>query len=82
MKDELQKIESKIDKLDTKLDSVDTHLAVYNEQLKSIFKRTELIEQDLVPIKDHVSKVKGSFTLMTITATLLSIIGIIYNLNK
>ena len=80
MRDELQKIEDKIDKLDTKLDSVDVHLAVYNEQLKIHIKRTELIEKDLVPIKSHVQQVRGAGILLTLIATLVTIVSILYNL--
>lgn len=80
MKDELQKIEDKIDKIDSKLDSVDVHLAVYNEQLKIHIKRTELIEQDLIPIKAHVHQVRGAGLLLSIIATVVTIISILYNL--
>lgn len=82
MKEELQKIELKIDKLDTKLDSVDTHLAVYNEQLKIHIKRTELIEQDLLPIKAHVHQLKGAAKLVAIVASCFTILTILYNLFK
>lgn len=45
---------SKVENIDTKLDSVDKHLAVYNEQLKVHIKRSELLEKEMKPVKNHV----------------------------
>lgn len=70
MKEDLQKIDQKLDKLDDRLDAVDKHLAVYNEQLEYHIKRTNLLEQDLAPIKKHVIQVQG------ITKFLIGAIGL------
>lgn len=82
MKEELSKIEAKIDKLDSKLDSVDTHLAVYNEQLKIHIKRTEMIENDLLPIKAHVYQLKGVTKFLAIIASFGSLLAFIYSVIK
>ena len=43
-----------MDRIEDRLNSIDKHLAVYNEQLKYHIKRTDLLEEDLKPIKSHV----------------------------
>jgi len=57
---------SKIDKLDDRLDKIDIHLAEYNTQLKIHIKRTEILEQDVKPISEHVSMMKGAGKLIGI----------------
>ena len=66
MKQDFERIHGKLDKFDERLDNIDTHLAVYNEQLKVHIKRTEMLEEDVAPIKDHVNQVKGAIKLITI----------------
>jgi uncharacterized protein (UPF0335 family) len=46
--------EQKLDKIDERLDKIDQHLAVYNAQLKEHIRRTEIIENEMKPIKAHV----------------------------
>lgn len=77
LKDDLAKLDTKVDKLDDRLDKIDTHLAVYNEQLKIHIKRTEILEQDVAPIKDHVSKVNGALKLLASSGIILAIIKLI-----
>ena len=64
MKNSLHNIEAKVNKLDDKLDSIDVHLAVYNEQLKVHIKRTEMLEEDMQPIKQHVHEVSVMFKFL------------------
>lgn len=59
MKEQLENLDKKVDKLDERLDKIDVHLAEYNTQLGIHIKRTEMLEKDVAPIKDHVSQVKG-----------------------
>lgn len=59
MKDDLNRIENKLDKLDERLDNVDKHLSVYNEQLKYHIERTNLLESEVKPIKEHVHTVRN-----------------------
>lgn len=74
MDDKLNKISDKIDKLDDRLDAIDTHMAVYNEQLKIHIKRTELLESDVAPIKDHIAQVRGVSKFVSFT---IAVIGVI-----
>lgn len=77
IKDDIGKLDNKIDKIDTRLDKIDVHLAVYNEQLTEHIRRTELLEEDLSPIKDHVSKVHGALKVIASTGILLSILKLL-----
>ena len=72
MKDEFNRLHNKVDKIDDKLDNIDTHLAIYNEQLKIHIKRTELLEEDVKPIKKHVAYVGAAFKIVG-TAAAISI---------
>lgn len=73
---------TELKKIDNRLDSVDTKLAVYNEQLKIHIKRTELLEQDLHPIKEHVQQVKGAGKLVGLLALLSTILATILVLKR
>ena len=64
MDDRLNRVELKVDKIDERLDSIDKNLAVYNEQLKIHIKRTNLLESEVKPIKDHVTQVRGVFKFL------------------
>ena len=77
IKDQLNRIESKVDKLDNRADKVDVHLAVYNEQLKDHIRRTELLENEVHPIKDHVSKVHGALKLVASIGIITAIIKLL-----
>ncbi len=77
----MDKIEKKLDKIDDRLNSIDQHLAVYNEQLAHHIKRTELLEKQVSPIKQHVDELRGAGKLIailaliaTVTATIIMII--------
>ena len=65
MTNDMDRLHNKVDKLDEKLDAIDTHLAVYNEQLKIHIKRTELLEADVAPIKEHVIQLNSAIKVVT-----------------
>lgn len=64
MEERLNRFEQKVDKIDERLDHIDKHLAIYNEQLKVHIKRTDLLESEVRPIKDHVNQVRGVFKFL------------------
>lgn len=70
MEKQIDKLESKIDKIDERLDKIDVHLAAYNEQLKIHIKRSETLEEELKPIKSHV-------TLMNNLAKIIVFLGVL-----
>lgn len=73
MREELNRLHDKVDKIDDRLDKIDKHLAVYNEQLIIHIKRTDLLEQDVRPIKTHVAQVSGVLKFIALTSTVVGI---------
>ena len=71
------RIHDKLDKLDSRLDSVDKRLDVYNEQLSEHMRRTEIVEQELKPVRDHVLQMRGAGKLITILALVATILAAI-----
>lgn len=67
------RMESKIDKLDSRLDSIDVTLAAQHEQLKIHIKRSDLLEQQVEPIKAHVAMVSGAVKFLGLSAALIAL---------
>jgi archaellum component FlaC len=65
----MNRIEEKLDKIDERIDNIDKHLAVYNSELKFHIKRTDLLEQELKPIKSSLVKAQGALCFIGILAT-------------
>jgi len=74
MEKRLDRIQNKLDSVDSKLGSIDTHMAVYNEELKEHIRRTELLENEVRPIKVHVLQVKGAFKLLTVLSIISTVV--------
>ena len=72
MKD-LDKIENKLEKIDERIDSIDKHLAVYNSQLRFHIKRTDMLEEELKPLKSSLIKAQGALCFIGILATIVSV---------
>ena len=69
----MKRIEEKLDKIDERIDNIDKHLAVYNSELKFHIKRTDLLEQELKPIKSSLVKAQGALCFIGILATVVSV---------
>ena len=69
----MKRIEEKLDKIDERIDNIDKHLAVYNSELKFHIKRTDLLEQELQPIKSSLVKAQGALCFIGIMATVVSV---------
>lgn len=67
--DKLDKIEAKVDKIIEKVEDINVTLASQHEVLKEHIRRTELIEEDMKPIKKHVTIVNA---LMKVLGLLIS----------
>lgn len=74
MDEKFKSIEDKLDKIDSRLDKVDVHLAVYNSQLKDHIRRTELLEQEIKPIKSHVALMNSVAKILIFLSILVGII--------
>ena len=72
MKD-LDKIENKLEKIDERIDSIDNHLAVYNSQLRFHIKRTDMLEEELKPLKSSLIKAQGAIMFIGLLATVVSV---------
>ena len=56
----------KLDKINDRIDKVDKHLAVYSNQLEFYIKRTDLIEEELKPLKSSFFKTQGALDFLGI----------------
>ena len=71
---ELEKLNQKLDKIDQRIDSIDKHLAVYNTELKFHVKRTDMLEEEIKPIKSSLIKAQGALCFIGIIATIVSVV--------
>lgn len=65
--------ESKLDKIQEDVSEIKTHLAVYNEQLKIHIRRSDLLEEQMAPVKKHVDMVNGALKLIGVLAAVAAI---------
>ena len=70
---ELEKIENKLEKIDERIDSIDKHLAVYNSQLRFHIKRTDMLEEEIKPLKSSLIKAQGAIMFIGLLATVISV---------
>lgn len=80
--DKLDRIEAKIDKLDNRLDNVDVRLQKYNSELEFHIARTNQIEDDLLPIVQHVEQLRGAGKLVALIAAAIGVAATIYGMIK
>lgn len=64
--DNFSRLENKIDKLDDRLCSIDVTLAAQHVSLKEHMRRTQLLEEDVAPIKVHVAMIQGGLKLISL----------------
>ena len=70
---ELDKIDRKLEKIDERIDSIDKHLAVYKSQLRFHIKRTDMLEEELHPLKSSLIKAQGAIMFIGLLATIISV---------
>lgn len=76
----MSQVIEKLDKLDDRLDSMDKTLVKQEVNLKEHMRRTALLEDELKPVKKHVSHVEGAFKLLgalSLIGGLLKLFGIL-----
>ena len=66
----MEKISGKVDIILEKINEINVTLAQQHESLKYHIKRTDLIEEDIKPIKAHVAAVKMVMQLVGVAAAL------------
>jgi chromosome segregation ATPase len=70
---ELDKIDRKLEKIDERIDNIDKHLAVYNSQLRFHIKRTDMLEEEIKPLKSSLIKAQGAIMFIGLLATIISV---------
>ena len=69
----MDKVDEKLDRIDRRIDNIDKHLAVYNTQLKFHIKRTDMLEEEIKPLKAGLIKAQGAMMFVGVLATAVSI---------
>jgi len=70
IKDSIDRIETKVDKVVEHVSSIDVTLAVNTNSLIEHMRRTAILENEMKPVKDHVSMVNGVFKFIMLLAAL------------
>lgn len=74
----MEKLHGKIDKIAERINSIDVTLAKQHEQLKEHIRRTNILEQKLEPVEEHVAMINGAFKFIGILSVIIGVItGII-----
>lgn len=76
------RIEDKIDKISDRLNSIDVTLAKNTVSLEEHIKRTNLLEEEVKPIKKHVDMIEGALKLIGVLAMIAAIIETIHTVFK
>ncbi len=82
MQKEFDKIDVKLDKLDSRLGSIDVTLAKQHVSLEDHIRRTDLLEQQIEPIKAHVAMVSGALKFIGILAMIAALVESLFKLFK
>ena len=69
----MDRIEEKLDKIDERIDNIDKNLAVNNTLLEYHIKRTDMLEQEIKPLKAGLIKAQGAMMFVGVLATAISI---------
>jgi hypothetical protein len=80
--DNTRKLEDKLDRIDSRIDNIDITLARQSEILDIHVKRTNLLEEALKPIENHVAMVNGALKLIGILAMIAAIIEAVVLIRK
>jgi hypothetical protein len=67
--------EKKLDKIFDRLGSIDTTLVEQHAVLKEHIRRTNLLEEEIKPIKAHVARVEGVVKFILALAAILATIA-------
>lgn len=68
------RLESKIDSINEKIHSIDTTLAAQHESLRDHIRRTEILEEEIKPIKKHTERVSGAVAFISFLGVLAAIV--------
>jgi len=69
----MDRIEEKLDKIDERIDNIDKNLAVNNTLLEYHIKRTDMLEEEVKPLKGHVLKAQGILVFIGVLSSLVAV---------
>jgi hypothetical protein len=69
------RIETKVDVIVDKISNIEVTLAKQHESLAHHIKRTDLLEQQVEPIRVHVAKITGARELLKILSMIVALVG-------
>lgn len=75
-----ERLEIKVDKLDERIDNIDITLAAQHESLKAHMHRSDVLEQQLEPIKKTHDMIAGSLKVLTFLGVLAGLFDVWYRL--
>jgi hypothetical protein len=78
----MDRIEEKLDRIDERLDSLDKNMAVNNTLLEYHIKRTDMLEEEVKPLKGHVLKAQGVLVFIGVLSTLVAVAVSVLNIIK
>lgn len=73
-KELLQEMSRSLERLDVSVDSINLTLARQEVHLDNHIRRTQLLEEAMIPVREHVSRIN---TLMLLLGGILAILGAI-----
>lgn len=71
------KLDAKLDKLDSRLDSIDITLARQCDSLEMHIKRTDLLEEEVKPLRKFMLQILGVGKFLALVSLILTIIATI-----
>lgn len=74
--------DDKIDKIVEKISNIDVTLAKQSVILEEHVRRTNLLEQKIEPIENHVAMVNGALKLLGVLAMIFGLVEVIIGLMK
>ena len=80
MREDIQRIEAKLDKVTDRLSNIDSTLAAQHVSIAEHIRRTNLLENDLKPVKRHVTMVEGVLKFLGALAMIAGLIEVIARL--
>ena len=75
MKDYHERLETKLDKVSDEIGNINITLAKQHITLEEHVRRTEILEDEIRPIKKHVAMVNGVLKLMGLLAPIIGAIA-------
>jgi transposase-like protein len=76
------RVEDKLDIISAKISSIDLTLAAQHISLEQHIKRTNLLEEEIKPVKKHVDMMNGAAKLLSFIAMTAAIIEAIHMVFK